>query len=135
MIASLLRFGLSGVAAALMDLLVLVTLHGGLGLTLPAAVATAYLVAFAVNFSLNRRWVFQDRSSTWSGSMVRYLVLVLANLLVNTVAVPVLAEAGLDYRLAKALVLAVMFGVNFVVQRRWVFGGAESVRSAASTPR
>ena len=102
------------------DLLLLVALHGGLGLALPIATALAYVMATGGNFLLNRSFTFG--TDQLAGPAGRYAILVGVNLLISVVVVPALTYGlGWDYRLAKvsASLAAVLW--NYVAYRLWVF--------------
>jgi putative flippase GtrA len=76
--------------------------------------------AFAVNFSLNSFWVFQG--DEFSGrSLIRFIQLVVFNLVVQAAFVPLLTNSGLNYLVAKLVVVGVLFVVNFQISRRYVF--------------
>lgn len=119
------RFLAVGVASAIVDVGGLWVLHGLLGVWLPLAAATSFLASFAVNFGLNQRWTFQAQTTRTRGQLVRFTILVVANTLVTAVAVTAITGLGLQYLLAKFIAMAVLFVVNFVVLRVWVFQVAE----------
>ncbi len=109
-----------GFLSLAIDLVVYVGLHM-LGLPAAAAAAGGYVVGFAVNFGLNRNWVFAAAGAS-GRHLRRYSVLVLANLALTTVSVGWLVDgAHVEYRLAKLAVAAVIAVVNFVLMRVWVF--------------
>jgi putative flippase GtrA len=116
------RFLVVGLLSLAVDFGTYVACHAKLGMPVWLAAATGYCVAFGVNFGLNRTWVFPDADmAEHSRQLARYVVLVAVNLVLTTVTVPALVSAGAEYRLAKLAVAAVIAGVNFVVQRIWVF--------------
>lgn len=87
--------------------------------------------AFAVNYRGNRDIVF--RSKARNGSMVRYTVLVVANLLLSTAGVALGIMLGflpIPSKLATMVLVAI---VNFFVMRLWVFPKPRS-ESAESSP-
>jgi putative flippase GtrA len=87
------------------------------------ATALAYAVASLVNFVASRQWVFEQASQGAAprAALVRYVVLVGIGLLLTAIAVPVLAAAGLDYRLAK-LAASTLVGVgSYFAFPLWVF--------------
>ena len=115
------RFLLVGVASLVVDFSVYVAAHAVLGFPVWLAAATGFCAAFVVNFGLNRSWVFAAAHGGRSGQLGRYVVLVLVNLGITTAAVAWLVHVGMEYRLAKLVVAAVVAVINFVAQRRWVF--------------
>lgn len=93
-----------------------------LDVPLAPATAAAFLSSVAVNFGLNR--LLAGGGGLLGGQVVRYAVLLLANLLL-TVAVVTGAEAvGVPYVLAKAAVVLASTLWNYVLYRAWVFAPA-----------
>lgn len=121
------KFLVVGVASAVVDVGGLWMLHGLLGVWLPLAAATSFLASFVVNFGLNQRWTFQAQEAQTRAQLIRFTILVAANTLVTAVAVTAITGMGLQYLLAKLIVMGVLFVVNFVLLRVWVFGVAEHV--------
>ena len=102
-----------GVSLAL-DLLLLVALHGPLGV--PAATAVAFASSVVVNFLLNRAVHLQGRAR--GRQVVRY------GLLLGVNAAVTLAIVGAGHRFyleAKLLAVAVTTSWNYPLYRRWVF--------------
>jgi putative flippase GtrA len=114
------RFLTVGVLSVAVDTGSLYVLHGVLKVWLPVATALAYLVAFVVNFGLNRLWVFADNGQLF-GQLWRYLLLVAVNLGATVLLVSGLAATGLPYLVAKLCTAAGLAVVNFFVSRRWIF--------------
>lgn len=108
-----------GVLSFVADLGTLWALHAH-GVPLVPSTVAGLAAGFLVNFSLNRRHVFGSDAAV-GGQLVRYWVLSGVNFGVTVVLVPALAAAGVDYRLAKTVTVALLAAVNFVVYRRWVF--------------
>ena len=95
-------------------------LHGVLRMWLPAAAVLSFVIAFGVNFGLNRMWTF-DSDGALFGHLWRYLALVLVNLCLNAVLVPGLTALGLPYLLSQVIVTTVLSALNYVVSRLWIF--------------
>lgn len=86
---------------------------------LAPSTAAAFLSSVAVNFGLNR--LLAGGTGLLGRQVVRYGLLLLANLLL-TVAVVTGAEAvGVPYALAKGAVVLASTLWNYVLYRRWVF--------------
>ncbi|MFI0351615.1 GtrA family protein [Actinomadura sp. 9N407] len=127
---SLLRYLVIGGLSFVVDFGTLYAVHGVLRVWLPAATVTAYLMALAVNFGLNRLWAFGGAAATAVGrQLARYLFLVAVNIAVTALVVPGLAALGVQYLAAKVIATAGLVVVNYVAYRTWVFG-----RSAAAAP-
>lgn len=81
----------------------------------------ARVVSGAVNYSLNRRLVFQSKAGV-ARSLLQYAALACSILALNTALLWLLASRlGLNRYLAKILVEAMLFVVSFLVQKRWIF--------------
>lgn len=103
------------------DLVVLWVLHGLLGVWLPLAAALSFLSSFVVNFGLNQRWTFSATEGSTPAQLVRYTILVAANTLATAVAVTAITNTGVDYLIAKLMVVVVLTATNFILMRIWVF--------------
>jgi putative flippase GtrA len=116
------RFLVSGGLTFVADIGTLKLLHGILGVQLLTATTVAFMVAFAVNFTLSRQWTFtagRDRPAHWQA--VKFGALVAANLASTLLIVGGLAAAGTYYLLAKIIATAVNAIANFFLYRHWVF--------------
>jgi putative flippase GtrA len=128
-VAQGLRFLTVGIASFAVDLAMLRLLVWW-GAPIALAAALAWACGFALNFGLNRVWSFRD-DSPWHRAGARFLVLAAFNAVVTTIAVPALVSAGMDLTLAKTTVVVVLFGVNFIASRLWVFKvGADHAESS-----
>jgi len=123
-LVELLKFGVAGAATFALDLVLLVLLKQNTSLPLAVDAATAFAVAALVNFALTRHWVFDTATAGRSASadLARYALLVGAGLALTAATVPLLAAAGVDYRIAKLLASGLVAAVNYVLLPRWVFG-------------
>ena len=116
----ILRFGATAVIVFSVDFALLFVFHSILELDLRLSIVMAFMSAFAVNFSLNSFWVFQG--DEFSGkSLIRFIQLVVFNLAVHAVFVPLLTNSGLNYLVAKLIVVVILFAVNFQISRKYVF--------------
>jgi len=124
-LVELLKFGVAGAATFALDLVLLVLLKQNTSLPLAVDAATAFAVAALVNFALTRHWVFDTAAAAGrsaSADLARYALLVGAGLALTAATVPLLAAAGVDYRIAKLLASGLVAAVNYVLLPRWVFG-------------
>ncbi len=119
----LLRFLLSGAAAAAIQagLLYLLTDRGGVWYLWSSTIA--FLAGTAVSFSLQRGWTFGDRTSHRLGRQaVSYLALALVNLAVNGGLMYLAVELlRLHYVVAQLAVAALIAGETFLLYRIWIF--------------
>lgn len=116
--SSLISFAVDTVA-----LLVLNMLSGWL---IPSIIAARVLSA-GVNFTLNRRYVFDRSAARVRSQAVRYAVLAFALLASNIAWMAFLTDAGMPLLLAKIATEIVLFVISYGVQRSFVFGSAERV--------
>ncbi|MGW6358444.1 GtrA family protein [Streptomyces sp. NPDC055092] len=127
------RFLLVGGLCYLIDVGTLVLLHGGLRMPLAAATSLAFVTVLAVNFGLNRAFVF--RSGALAGpAFVKYLVLVGLNYSATLATVTGLTALGLPYVAAKTTSTIANAVVNYGAFRWWVFR-SPAVRSHGSPGR
>ena len=115
--ASLAGFGVDYIMFSLLSRIL-----AGIGAAaVPISNVIARLVSATVNFTLNRRYDFQDKGKR-SASAVRYALLALGILAGNTLVLTALT-AGLHVNryIAKLLTEALFFAVSWTIQNRYVF--------------
>lgn len=127
-----LPFGLAGVVAPTflgfclinsftfgVDLVLLVSLHGLLGVPYPVAVSIAYACAFGLSYALNRYFNFRSHAPVGPQLSV-YVVVVVINYVAFILAVSsALTALGLDYRVAR-LMAGACEAVYMYSALRWV---------------
>lgn len=117
---SFVRWALTGLLAAGVDLGLLALLKSAVGVQLEVATVIAFLAGMAVNYSLNHTWSFKSTASHHQ-VVVRYAMIVAFNGLSTVLIVGGLHDAGLYYLWAKVIAIAVNATVNFTSARWWVF--------------
>lgn len=118
------RYAFSGGSALLTEEVVLFLTHGLMKFPLWLATGLAYLIAFGVNFSINRMLTFADhgaREGAVHKQTVRFALLVAVNLGVTQVLMYSLTGAGVNYLIAKPLSTVVITLYNFWLYKHWVF--------------
>ncbi|WP_283616021.1 GtrA family protein [Mycolicibacterium poriferae] len=101
------------------DLVLLVSLHGLLGVPYPVAVSVAYGCAFGLSYALNRYFNFRSHAPVGPQLSV-YVVVVVINYVAFILAVSsALTALGLDYRVARMLAGACE-AVYMYSAMRWV---------------
>lgn len=100
----------------------LTVLFAGLGAVgVPAANVGARIVSSAVNFTVNKRYVFENKENAWKTG-IRYFALAACILAGNTLVLSGLVNGlGLNPFAAKILTEAAFFAVSFAVQQCWIF--------------
>jgi putative flippase GtrA len=117
---ALLRLALVALGTALLDNAVFLAAFSALGLVAPAQIA-ARLAAAPLNFRAARHAVFQS-GEPHREALARYALLVAASGAVSYgLIVGLVAYLGLDVLAAKLAAESVLFPLNFLAQRDWVF--------------
>jgi putative flippase GtrA len=120
----LLRFCLSSLGTSAVDQLVFFAAMSS-GSTVAASMVAARLVASFVNLYANRQFVFKSHAD-WAGIFVRYYVTLAAAGIVAYMAITAVTRSlGWPVITAKIVVECLLFLVNFVVNRDFVFGSAK----------
>jgi putative flippase GtrA len=122
-IFEVIRFCAVGLTVFGIDAGSLILFRSQTGMPLWLDTTFAYIIASLVNFLGSRQWVFEQASEGASPrtAMIRYVVVVGVGLLITAPAVPGLADLGLDYRIAKTLVSALIGIGNYFIFPAWVF--------------
>lgn len=133
----MLRVVTVGGAATAVDTLVLAALYYGYGLGAGTAALCGSLVGGAVNFVLNRTWVFGATAGAWWRQALLYATLVVGGgALVGAVVVSTLHSFGIPVLLAKCGSIGiVLVAWTYPMSARVVFRDAARQRSAGSRPQ
>jgi putative flippase GtrA len=127
---SFIRFALSSMSCAAVDLGLFALLTSILGLGVAALVIVATFVARissgVLNFALNRRWSFRAAETEQAGSdrgaqAVRYGALFATQMLLSMLLVVMLSVLPIPLVIVKIIVDSALFIVSYFVQRNWVF--------------
>jgi putative flippase GtrA len=117
----LVRFLAAGGLSAAVDVGLLALLHGAFQVPLIAATSIAFWTSLAVNFALNRRWVFAGSGPGLHRQLGRYLVAVGINYVTTLALVAGLTAVGIGYLVAKLAAMAVTACWNYLLYRFWIF--------------
>jgi len=118
----LLRFGVTGLIATGIHVLVAVTLIARLH-TLPyIANPIAFVTATAFSYAMNTMWSFASRMDR--RTLRRYVCVAVFGCLATTAIAAAAEIAGLDYRLGIALVIALVTPTTFVLHNAWTYRSA-----------
>jgi putative flippase GtrA len=120
----LFKFGVVGASGYVVNLVVFAALTQAFDVHhIPAAVG-AFCVAVTNNFLWNRLWTFQATEGHAGFQAMRFLVISVAALGVNLIALELLvAEVGVSEIPAQAIAVAFAMPVNFIGNKLWTFGG------------
>ncbi len=133
----ILKFSASSLVSFLVDyglysILTLITrgLSGSAGLII--ANTGARLVSAGVNYTLNRRMVFQSNVSVGQ-SAFQYFLLAVAVLAGNTLVLGLLVDGlGINHYAAKLCTEVLFFAVSWLVQRRLIFRREQETRDTGT---
>jgi putative flippase GtrA len=114
------RYVATGIASALIELLLFLGLYEALRVPVAIANVIALVVATTFNFSVNKTWSFKS-SSGIGKSLIKYLILFAFNLCFSTFAIVLLVDTGLPSVFAKLLTMACIVCWNFVLYRKVIF--------------
>ena len=137
MIRQILKFGVVGIAATIVDFLVLILLVEGLGLNPVLAAGCSYAVSTVFNYLASMRYVFSHRDDlSRTREFAVFVVLSLIGLGLNeaimTLGELAFALAGVSYSsgpyyvLVKCAATGIVMCWNYLSRRKWLDGGAQS---------
>lgn len=125
-VGKIVRFIISGLSAAAVDLILLWALTSVWGLWYIYSAVLAFVAAVGVSFSLQKFWTFKDRGAV-PPQLALFLGVQLFSLALNTAGVYLLVErAGLWYLFAQICMIAVISVLNFFVFELVIFSSAPS---------
>jgi putative flippase GtrA len=113
-------FAVIGAFTFSLDLTLLAVLRDRTALPLPAAVSIAYLVAFGVNFVLNRTLNFHSHGPLGS-QVLRYAVVLLGDYLLTVGVSTGLTDLGLNFAPARVIASFFVAAFTYSASRWWVF--------------
>jgi len=116
-----------GGLAFLFDAGLLWLLHDALGVDLAISTATAFLLSFAVTYTLQRKFAFASTNAV-APSVVRYAALVIFNTLATTAIVWALTALGLPWIVGKITAVVATTVWNYFAYRHWVFASKKDKR-------
>lgn len=118
-LSRLLRFGITGVIATGIHVVVAVALIAGLHVLSYVANPIAFLTATAFSYATNTMWSFASRMDR--RTLCRYACVATFGLLATTTIAAVAEAAGLDYRIGIVLVIALVTPSTFVLHSVWTY--------------
>ncbi|HUK41668.1 MAG TPA: GtrA family protein [Candidatus Acidoferrales bacterium] len=124
LMVSLRRSQLASLTATIVDFASLIFLVEVAGVWYVTATAVAAFLGALVNFALGRHWTFEATEQAVRGQMLRYVLISVLSLILNSAGVYLLTDHfGIYYMLSK-VITAFSVGVlfNFPLHRYFVFG-------------
>ena len=129
----LFRYILSSIATALFDYLVFLL---ALPLTGGSILLSTYLsraAALCINYTLVRNLVFDSRAALRRTFPLYLLLVCVSGFLSAMIVMGLKSAVGLDERLGKLLAETVLYLINFLIQRDFIFRSPESLREPGTT--
>lgn len=121
---SLKRSQIASLIATAVDFASLIFLVEVCGVWYVAATAMGAALGAIVNFLLGRHWSFTAGDQAVGGQALRYAMVALLSLVLNSLAVYLLTAYGNIYYALSRVIAAIVVGLlfNFPLHRRFVFG-------------
>lgn len=128
LIDQIVKFGIVGVVATVVDYALLMLLSQVVGLDAVVSAGISYCVSLVLNYLLSMRYVFSHRENlSRSREFVTFVVLSLIgfglNELVMWLGTRALGTTGLAVTVTKAIATAIVMVWNFVSRKVWLDGG------------
>lgn len=114
------KYLIVGGSSAALELLLFTFLRKAAGLSITTSNVTAAVTSTAFNFLVNRGWSFKAASS-FTRSLVLYLILFFLNTAFSTYAIAFMVSIGVFDVLAKLITMGMITMWNFVLYRRVIF--------------
>ncbi len=113
------KFLLSSVSSFVIDYISYVIMIS-LGLGLIWSNLIARLISANYNYFVNKKVVFNNKEKL-SKTIFKYYILAIDIIIVNTLLLRLLANMGVNIFIAKIIVEIILFMINFVIQKRYIF--------------
>ncbi len=122
-LVDVIRFGLVGVVAGVVDIGLLNLLYLKVNANLYVATGLAFVIASVVAYGLNNRWTYRRLGLPFGAqNLIKYTVIGTVGLALTEGVMHILVSGqGLNYNLAKIIAIAVVFFWNFFGNRYWTF--------------
>ena len=118
---SFVRYIVIGGTTFAFDFLLLVLLHGIIGINVLVAASISYWTSIAFNFMANRFWTFGATETHIAKHAVAYSALLACNYLFTLVFIGTATHFGLHYTIAKILAVAVQIPWTYYAYKRIIF--------------
>lgn len=130
LIAQIMKFGIVGILATLLDYVVMIVLTEVFGVPPVASSTISFSISVVFNYLASMRYVFSHREDmSRRREFIIFLVLSIIGLGINAALMWVGTElAGIDYRIVKLFATAVVMVWNFVSRKVLLDGSDNSGR-------
>lgn len=128
LLAQIMKFGVVGVIATVIDFGVMIFLTEVFGINPVASATVSFTVSVIFNYLASMRYVFSHREGmSRQREFVIFIVLSIIGLAINDALMWVGTEmTPVDYRIVKVLATAVVMVWNFVSRKIFLDGGTQS---------
>ena len=128
LLAQIMKFGVVGVIATVIDFGVMIFLTEVFGINPVVSATISFTVSVIFNYLASMRYVFSHREGmSRQREFVIFIVLSVIGLVINDALMWVGTEmTPVDYRIVKVLATAVVMVWNFVSRKIFLDGGAQS---------
>ncbi|MBM6785391.1 GtrA family protein [Collinsella tanakaei] len=128
LLAQIMKFGVVGVIATVIDFGVMIFLTEVFGINPVASATVSFTVSVIFNYLASMRYVFSHREGmSRQREFVIFIVLSVIGLVINDALMWVGTEmTPVDYRIVKVLATAVVMVWNFVSRKIFLDGGTQS---------
>lgn len=118
---SFIKFGVVGVLNTLINWLIFGVLNF-LGVYYILANVIAYCIATANSYIFNSKWVFEYNGENKKGTTIKFVILNLIGLGLNTTILYFLVDiANLNKLISLVIATGIVMVVNYIVNKLWVF--------------
>lgn len=133
--AQIMKFGVVGVIAFVIDYGLLIFLTEVFGIDYLISATISFTVSVIFNYVASMRYVFAHKQNmSRRREFVIFVVLSVIGLLINNVALWAGVDLlGIDYRISKIVVTAIVMVWNFVTRKIFLDAGSEPLEDSEST--
>ena len=123
LLAQIMKFGVVGVIATVIDFGIMNLLHYGLGLNILIANTSGFIVSLIFNYVASMKYVFAHKEGMSRREFIIFVVLSMIGLVLNDGIVLALnAGLGLEANIAKICATALVMVYNFVTRKIFLEG-------------
>lgn len=123
LLAQIMKFGVVGVVATVIDFGIMNLLHYGLGLNILIANTSGFIVSLIFNYVASMKYVFAHKEGMSRREFIIFVVLSVIGLALNDGIVLALnAGLGLEANIAKICATALVMVYNFVTRKIFLEG-------------
>lgn len=123
LLAQIMKFGVVGVIATVIDFRIMNLLHYGLGLNILIANTSGFIISLIFNYLASMKYVFAHKEGMRRREFIIFVVLSVIGLVLNDGIVLALnAGLGLEANIAKICATALVMVYNFVTRKVFLEG-------------